>query len=117
MRPSFTTPPGAMSPTTARALRRGGLMRRGAAPPAPACDAAGKATVAAAAAAILASVLRSRLLERVREPQRVGTTARIGNPRIPPRARREVQVVRAERRILVEQVLDAGRDRPVRDAL
>jgi hypothetical protein len=42
-----------------------------------------------------------------------GTTTRIADARIPARARDEIGRVRGERRILVEEVLDAAADREV----
>src|SRR5688572_1521882 len=123
---SLATPPGAMSPTSARGARRGGLTSRledgpnklGTPAPARPCEAAGKAVVAAKAATNRARSLRSSLAlpEAVGRAQDVGTPARIGHPRIPACTRGEVEVVRGEGRILVQQVLDAAGDREVPEA-
>src|SRR5829696_7517435 len=107
---SLATPPGVISPTTDLGLRLGGLTRRGAAPLELACEATGKATVAAAAATSLTRFLRSSLnLERIAQQQCVGAATGIRDSRLPRAAGTRVAVVRdTERRIGIQDVLDPG---------
>src|SRR5690606_34736498 len=56
--------------------------------------------------------------EVVLDPQRVGAAARIGDARLPAGAAGPVVLVGAERRVLVQQVLDAeGQAQPVEPAV